>query len=118
MPYRFHILNDEACRRRARSTSPEKASNAGKNASSAPYSVLVRSPVCMAAWPYQRPPRISSARYLLMVGILAFHMSRQSLSPKRSQHFHKYPYYESKPPLIRLSAFFKTPVSTIMLSPP
>src|SRR6266568_4087373 len=41
----FHILNDESCSRRARATSPECASRAGKKASSAPYCGTVSLPV-------------------------------------------------------------------------
>ena len=43
------MRNDDACSRAARSTSPETASSAGMNASSAPYQVCVRAPLSMFA---------------------------------------------------------------------
>ena len=57
IPCMFHILNDESWSRRARATSPECASRAGKKASSAPYCDAVRLPVFMSAWPYHNSPR-------------------------------------------------------------
>src|SRR6476660_10023529 len=84
-----HILNDDDCSRRARRRSPDKASIAGKKASSAPYTVEVCLPLFMSACPYQssgiqpstvRPSIVpsayletSGARYELIALMLSFH---------------------------------------------
>src|SRR5215831_13640225 len=107
MPFSFHILNDDSCRRRARSSSPDRTNTAGKNASSAPKVVAPRLPLFMSAWPYHvsaslpcsegelfvatvTSRNLASARYVLIAFTLSSHIFRQSSSLKSSQHFRRY----------------------------
>src|SRR5581483_1649604 len=117
MPCKFHIVNDDACRRLARSRSPDRASVPGKNASSAPYSVAVRLPLYMSTWPYQSSPCTSSATCAFTAATLVFHIARQSWSPNNSQHFHKYSRYESMPPPTCESGSSHLPVSASIVLP-
>ena len=90
MPCRFHILKDEACNRLARG---EIAGEREQGREESVKGAISRLGASASSHVGVAVPEFASdfvGQISFTAGMLAFHISRQSLSRNRSQHFQRY----------------------------